>query len=436
MRKTYIDDTNTIAHGSGYSPYGAICFYNDPGSLFLNRRILIEPRFEVHLKTTINPVNVIENSREQRLYGFTIVISGSTSNTISGMSNRAFKEGENLDKKVYDDIGYNNFVNSLIVEFDFFKDSNDPDSSSYSIRYCSNSCNSNDRDRSVLISRSLNNQKYDPNKQMNWDFTLIYDNQVLRLVQGSNELFRTNYNLINVLGTHVATVGFTGFLEGNNRELSLIGTFVCEDNYEMPKMVGNFYVNSKFYKEATYNADSPISFKFSLINNRGQTIPHTYGYNIWSYSFSVTSDCDITDNNLQKLGNSNTDLVLNTKACTKAGKHAIYLSEKLKGKGPAIYYTVKAGAFKKINLVGHDGKIGAVPSKKISNYLLLTYGISPSGNFIMKKNAVLVLDFDFVDEYGNSLTVNSPASYFTFKRVYDNGDIFPVTKQFLTLRTL
>ena len=38
MRKTYIDDTNTIAHGSGYSPYGAICFYDDPGSLFLNRR--------------------------------------------------------------------------------------------------------------------------------------------------------------------------------------------------------------------------------------------------------------------------------------------------------------------------------------------------------------------------------------------------------------
>ena len=204
MRKTYIDDTNTIAHGSGYSPYGAICFYDDPGSLFLNRRILIEPRFEVHLKTTINPVKVIENAREQRLYGFTIVISGSSNNTISGMSNRAFKEGENLDLKIYDDIGYNNFVNSLIVEFDFFKDRNDPDSSSYSIRYCSRSCNSNDRDRSVLVSRSLNNQKYELNKQMNWDFTLIYDNQVLRLVQGSTELYKANnYNLVNVLKTKI-----------------------------------------------------------------------------------------------------------------------------------------------------------------------------------------------------------------------------------------
>ncbi|MBP3800896.1 MAG: ricin-type beta-trefoil lectin domain protein, partial [Clostridia bacterium] len=119
---------------------------------------------------------------------------------------------------------------------------------------------------------------------------------------------------------------------------------------------------------------------------------------------------------------------------TKAGRHAIYLSEKLKGKGPAIYYTVNAGALKKINLVGHDGKIAAVPSKKISNYLLLTYGTSPSGNFIMKKNAVLVLDFDFIDEYGNSVTVNSPANYFSFRRVYDNGDIFPVTNQFLTFQ--
>ena len=44
------------------------------------------------------------------LYGFTIVISGSTSNTISGMSNRVYNTNENLDTKVYDDIGYNNFV--------------------------------------------------------------------------------------------------------------------------------------------------------------------------------------------------------------------------------------------------------------------------------------------------------------------------------------
>ncbi|MBP3801649.1 MAG: ricin-type beta-trefoil lectin domain protein, partial [Clostridia bacterium] len=50
----------------------------------------------------------------------------------------------------------------------------------------------------------------------------------------------------------------------------------------------------------------------------------------------------------------------------------------------------------------------------------------------MKKNAVLVLDFDFLDQYGNSVTVKSPANYFSFRRVYDNGDIFPVTNQFLT----
>ena len=430
MRKLYIDDTNTDAYGSGYSPYGAICFYDDPGSLFLKRKILIEPRFEVHLKVSINPVDVIENAREKRIYGFTIVIS-SNNNTISGMSNRIYKLNEDLDQKIYSDIGYNNFRNSLIVEFDFFKDSNDPDTSSYSLRFCTNTCNSDDNSYLVFGKGRLNSQTYDANKVMNWDFRLIYIDKVLSLYSGQNEMiYSGRYDLVSKLGTNIAYVGFTGFLEGNNRELSLLGTFVCEDNYDLPKMYGDFYINSKAVREATFTPGAAITFKYSFINNKNQVIPHTFGYNIWSYNFSVVSDCGESSADIHKL--SDTELIVTTKACSNTGRHAIFLSEKLKGTGPSIYYTITAGQLKTIKLIGHDGIIATVPTKNIGGYKYFNYGDSPKGDFIMKKNAKLVLDFDFLDQYGNSLTVEQPASYFSFRKVYDNGDIFPVTDKILT----
>ena len=114
MRTTYVDDKNMEEKGSGRACFAAVCFYDNPGALFFRRKVLIEPRFEVHLKASIDPVDIIENSREQRLYSFTIVISGNSNGVNTQTS---------IDKNEATNNGYNGFINSLIVEFDFQKDS-------------------------------------------------------------------------------------------------------------------------------------------------------------------------------------------------------------------------------------------------------------------------------------------------------------------------
>ena len=101
-------------------------------------------------------------------------------------------------------------------------------------------------------------------------------------------------------------------------------------------------------------------------------------------------------------------------ACTKAGTHSIHISEKIKGNAPLRYYTVYAGPLNKILLIGHDGVIQTVPVKN-GNYL--NYGNSPKGDFIIKPNLKLVLDFDMIDQYGNKVTVNSPGTLFNLKKV-------------------
>ena len=416
MRKTYADNTNLVQYGSARKDIGAIAFFEWPGSLFFNRKILIEPRFEVHLKVAADPVKVIEKQREQRLAGFSIVISGNK-NTISGFESRSFTG--DIDTRIIPEIGYSNFINSLIVEFDFQKDSYDPDTSSYSVRFCKSSCSLDDK--IAMKSGKLLNQRYDPSKKSVWDFRLIYSNQKLSLYSGPNDLlYSTAFNLEANLGTNIAFVGFTGAMENNRRELSLIGTFICEDNFYISKMPGNFYLSGKLMDSTSYEAGSQIKYAFSFINNKGQTVPHAYGYGIWSYNFGITSDCGETSTTIAK--DSNYTLILTTKACTKVGKHSINIKENKKGNAPVRYYTVTPGPMKIIKLVGHDGKIANVPSKTLSgNVLYLTYGDNKEGDFIMKTNLKLILDFDITDQYGNAATVSSPASLFSFLKVNTNG---------------
>ena len=85
MRKLYVDDVTMQQYGAARSYLAAVAFFQFPGSLFFKRKVLIEPRFEVHLKATIDPVDIVEKTREQKIYGFTIVISG-YKNTISNIS--------------------------------------------------------------------------------------------------------------------------------------------------------------------------------------------------------------------------------------------------------------------------------------------------------------------------------------------------------------
>ena len=92
MRKTYVDDLNMKEYGSARSWLGAVCYFQFPGSLFFSRQVLIEPRFEVHLKSTVDAVEAVESSDEQKIYGYTIVISG-YKNTISGLEGRSVSSG-------------------------------------------------------------------------------------------------------------------------------------------------------------------------------------------------------------------------------------------------------------------------------------------------------------------------------------------------------
>ena len=142
MRKTYVDDTTMKAYGSAREWLAAVCFFHFPGSLFFTRKVLLEPRFEVHLKAQVDSLDIVENESEQKLYGFTIVISGNN-NTISGIEKRTYPMGSTTINMA--DLGYNNFANSLIIEFDFEKDSDDPDDNSFSVRYCSTTCSSSDK---------------------------------------------------------------------------------------------------------------------------------------------------------------------------------------------------------------------------------------------------------------------------------------------------
>ena len=116
MRKTYVEHTNMNQYGSARKWLPSVCFFQFPGSLFFSRKVLIEPRFEVHLKAAVDAIIPVENKGEQKVYGFTMVISRDK-NTVTSYEHFAVN-GHLYDTQIVD-IGYNNFRNALIIEFDF-----------------------------------------------------------------------------------------------------------------------------------------------------------------------------------------------------------------------------------------------------------------------------------------------------------------------------
>ena len=271
MRKTYLDETTASEEGSARNYVPAINFYEGNGALWYRRKVLIEPRFEVHLKASMKAVNVLENSKEQILEGFTIVIS-KNKNKISTAAN--------------EQMGYYGFTKSYVAEFDFNKNTHDPDDSSYSFRYCDNDC-SYDDDKS-LNSGKLTTQRFNPSKDMTWDFRLIYVDKKLSLYSGPNDvLFIRNIDLKEVLESNTAYVGFTGYMYGNRRELNALGTFICEDNFDITKMKAKFYVDNKKYDIYTYKVGETIQYLLSFVNNKNQVIPLYFIQGIWTNSFLV-----------------------------------------------------------------------------------------------------------------------------------------------------
>ena len=394
MRKTYLDETTATDEGSARNYVPALNFYEGNGALWYRRKVLIEPRFEVHLKAGIKAIDIIETSKEQNLEGFTIVISKNKNKLISTSNNY---------------IGYNGFKKSYIIEFDFNKNLHDPDDSSYSFRYCDSEC-INDDD-SAFISGKIVNQRYDPTKDMNWDFRLIYVDKKLYLYSGPNELiFTYNADIQSVLESNTAYIGFTGNMNGNRRELNVLGTFVCEDNFDISKMSGKFYVNDQELDTYTYKAGETVQYLFSFINTKGQVIPHCFKQGIWTYSFSLSLDCAAS--NLQIRMKDEYNLFLSMNACNVLGEHKIGISESSHGVGPEKTYTIVGGALSKIILVGHDGVLANLDSfSTVSNGIrTLNYGMA-DGDFPLKGGSIdIVLDFEVKDSFGNNADIGSTSN--------------------------
>ena len=413
-------------YGSARKWLPSVCFFQFPGSLFFSRKVLIEPRFEVHLKAAVDAIIPVENVGEQKIYGFTMVVSG-YKNTISGLEGRSVT-GNPYDLK-FTDIGYNGFTNALIIEFDFVQDYYDPDTSSFSIRYCGTSCSM--YDNSAIVSKGLSQQRYTPGQKNSWDFRLVYADKTFYLYSGPNVvLHQMSIDLEATLGTNIAFVGFTGFMESNRGEINIFGSFICEDNYLLSKMKGAFYESGKTYSEKTYEPGQTINYAFNFINNQNKLVPHTYGYGIWDYSFFITQDCG-TKGSYSITKSDNYTLILSIQACTKVGKHSININEDLKGAAPLNYYTVVPGPLNKINLVGHDGVIGTVPLKSNTDSFFLNFGTSNSGDFIFKYDLNIILDLSITDAYGNAVTVSNPTSLFTLKKVNSDGSTTNVNDKIL-----
>ena len=394
MRRTYLDETTASEEGSARNYVPALNFYEGSGALWFRRKVLIEPRFEVHLKASIGSVDIIESSDERKLEGFTIVISKFKNKLSAGSS---------------DYIGYYGFTKNYIIEFDFNKNRNDPDDSSYSFRYCDTTC-SND-DANAIIYDRLNSQRYDPTKTTNWDFRLIYIDEKLYLYSGANTLlFTYSVKLSKELESNTAYIGFTGYMNGNRRELNVLGTFICEDNFDISKMVGSFYVDDKELDTYTYKAGETVQYLFSFINNKGQVIPHCFRQGIWSYSFSLSLDCSAS--NLQIRMKDDYKLLLSMSACNAIGEHTIGISEATHGVGPERKYNIVGGNVNIVSLIGHDGVRENIDSFStvVSDVRVLNYGTA-DGDFPLKSSSLeIILDFECKDRFGNNANIGSTSS--------------------------
>lgn len=367
MRKMYLDETTAYDEGSARNYVPAINFYEGSGALWYRRRVLIEPRFEVHLKAALQKAEVIESAKEQTLEGFTIVISGNK-NRLSTASS--------------DYMGYYGFTKSYIIEFDFNKGNKDPDDSSYSFRFCDNDC-SND-DSKAIASGKLNLQRFDPTRDMNWDFRLIYADKKLTVYSGANQqIFSQAVDLAANLNAYTAYVGFTGHMSGNRRELNVLGTFVCEDNFDIARMTGKFFVNEKEYDTYSFEGGENVQYLFSFINTKGQIVPHCFKQGIWTYNFALSLDCTASNYNIRM--RDEYSLLLTMNACNEVGEHSIGISESSHGVGPEKKYTIKSGSLSKIVYIGHDGKKDTSQTTVTNGVRTLTFG-TDSGDFSLKVN--------------------------------------------------
>ena len=224
MRKTYLDNTNTNIIGAARRIPLSIAYYEARGgAVWFNRRILVEPRFEVHLKVSVTDLTKDQDDWQHIIDGWSIVIS-TTSNKLG---------------YPYGAIGYQDFTNSYVVETDLFQNAGDFSCNTLSIHKCTGTavCSASESGTKQV---NLVNQIYNPSVPQTFDIRLMYSDGVVKVYSGDQQMLTDNFNFTDVYGSEALYLGFTGFFRGNRKELNMLGSFICEDNYDVTKMNGHF----------------------------------------------------------------------------------------------------------------------------------------------------------------------------------------------------
>ena len=392
MREMYLNQTTATGEGSAKNYIPSINFYEGKGSLWYMRKILIEPRFEIHLKANLKFSEITEKREEQVSEGLAIIIS---KNKIRSISDNYLL--------------YYGLSKSYIIEFIFNKNQEKPEEIYYSLKYCDLECSNDD-----LFSGKLENIKFELNKIIEFDFKFIYEDKEFILYSGQDRIKHTN--LVNIESTFEANtsyIGFTGYMNDKSIELNLSGTFVCEDNFDISKIDGKFYINNKYYDTYSYEAGEKIRYAFSFINSKGQIIPHYYQQNIWNYSLSISTDYNT--NNSEIIIKDKSTFLLNINDCNLPGNYTIGISESFYGLNLERKFMIIPGPLKLIKLIGHDG-IKDISKTKLENAVIKLLFGEDEGNFLLKGEKLeIILDFEITDIFGNVIDIGTNSEEMIFK---------------------
>ena len=72
--------------------------------------------------------------------------------------------------------------------------------------------------------------------------TCIWFKKIFLYLGPKEVLYSKDFDLETVLGTNIVYIGFNSFIDGNKREINLFNSFICEDNYQIEKITGHFYI--------------------------------------------------------------------------------------------------------------------------------------------------------------------------------------------------
>ena len=388
MTQIYINSTSFTGFGSAQAGTGEFLLGNGNGAVWFNRRILVMPRFEMHLKASLDYAS---GSDEQTFDGFTFVISKARSKTVG--------EGS------ADTIGYYGFTNSYVAEFDFKKDTNDPDASSFSFRYCDSSCSSDDVN--AIYKAKLSDQRYSSTVNMSWDFKLIYSDNKLQFYSGANTLLYTyTVNLWNIFGEPGAYIGHTAYLKTSKRTLKFSG-FVCEDDYDMAKMHGLFLFNGEKTSTVSLTPTQHCTYLDSFKNVLGQDLP-VLKLGIWTYDLHwyLSGASNFTSNVIRDETYHQIDFT----AGTSCGKHYFRVEDVKYGHGSSdnTYYYIFPGAFN--NLTLQDVAINLIEKDETeANTYFLKTG-PHKGYYRLSSDLTISFNFKHTDNWGCQPVINDTDS--------------------------